>query len=197
MRNITFKTILTGICAVFFLAESAYATVITYVATDLADTTSGEDLWQFTYTVSDNTFAADTGFTIYFDLELYSNLQDPAPYVNDDWDVITFPPDPCSLVWPQDGMYDAYALTDNASLVDPFTLEFVWLGADTPGAQFFEVYDGITWTVLELGQTTAASAAPIPEPTTIFLMATGLLSGLATFRKKTGNFNFKICERGG
>ena len=123
-----------------------HAISINYQTSNLADTTAGEDLWQYTYTVSDHTFSADTGFTIYFDYALYGAI-DPFPTSpNADWDVLTWDPDPGI---PDDGAFDAYALFDNASLADPFTVSFVWLGAGTPGSQSFEVYDGLTWGILD------------------------------------------------
>ena len=161
-------------------AVLANATVINYTATDLTDINTGEDLWQYSYTVSDNAFAADTGFTIYFDLGLYDFL-DPVPTApNGDWDVLTWNPDP---LLPGDGAYDAYALFDNASLADMFTVSFVWLGGTSgPGSQFFEVYyDGPTWSVLEDGYT-----APVPEPATMLLLGTGLAGFVgAGIRKKS------------
>ena len=95
----------------------AHAISILTQATDLADVADGEDLWQYAYTVSDHTFAEDTGFTIYFDYTLYAGV-DPEPFSpNADWDVLTWDPD---TLLPDDGAYDAYALIDNASLADPF-----------------------------------------------------------------------------
>lgn len=161
-------------------AVLANATVINYTATDLTDINTGEDLWQYSYTVSDNAFAADTGFTIYFDIGLYDFL-DPAPTApNGEWGVLTWNPDP---LLPGDGAYDAYALFDNASLADMFTVSFVWLGGTSgPGSQFFEVYyDGPTWSVLEDGSTT-----PVPEPATMLLFGTGLAGLVGSgMRKKS------------
>lgn len=152
---------------------SVGAATISYNATDIADVNSGEDLWEYSYFLSDHIFAADTGFTIYFDFGLY-DLLDPYPKApNADWDSITWNPD-TSL--PDDGAYDSYALIDDASLSDLFTVSFVWLGGESgPGSQFYELYDGLSWDVIEDGYTTVA-AAPVPEPATAILLVSGLLS---------------------
>ena len=181
MKKMYLPVILTGLL-ILWEAGIANAISIDFTATDLADVNPGEDLWQYSYTVSDHTFAADTGFTIYFDLGLYDFLDPAPPAPNSDWDVTTWNPDP-SL--PDDGAYDAYALVDNASLADIFTVNFVWLGGSSgPGPQSFEVYDGITWSILENGSTNPG-AAPVPEPATMFLFGTGLAGFIGTtIRKK-------------
>ena len=181
MKKKYLYVILAGLL-IFGTAGLANATAISYIVADLTDVNPGEDLWQYSYTVSDHIFAADTGFTIYFDLGLY-DLLDPVPTApNADWDILTWNPD-SSL--PDDGAYDAYALADNASLADIFNVSFVWLGGSSvPGSQFFEVYDGLTWSVLE-DASTATGAAPVPEPATILLFGTGLAGFIGTgIRKK-------------
>ena len=161
-------------------AGNAYATSIIYEAVDLADTTPGEDLWQYNYSVSDYTFNTDYGFTIYFDYTFYGDLEDLPTSPNIfDWDVLTWAPD-TSL--PDDGGYDALALVDGASLADLFQVDFIWLGPGNPGSQPLEVYDD-NWSVIESGNT-----APIPEPGTILLVGSGLL-GLVGLKRKQKQWN--------
>lgn len=168
------------IFSVVLSITSVGAATISYTATDLTDVNPGEDLWEYSYTLSDHSFAADTGFTIYFDLGFY-DLLEPFPVApNSDWDVITWDPDPAL---PDDGAYDAYALFDDASISDLFTVSFVWLGIGSePGSQFFEIYDGVSWDVLDDGWTTSA-AVPIPEPSTMLLLSGGL-AGIAFFARR-------------
>ena len=68
--------------------SSAYAITIRFEATDLPDTVPLEDLWQYTYRVSDFNFDANVGFSILFDPSLYRNLEDPPPPINADWDIV-------------------------------------------------------------------------------------------------------------
>jgi hypothetical protein len=146
---------------------------IEYLATDLPDTVPGEDRWAYQYFVSGFTFEADHGFSIEFDASLFADLQDPPPPVHPDWDVVVFQPD-AALDSP--GLYDALALTDGASLDDPFVVAFTWLGGTpAPGSQPFAVnaFDASgLLTVLETG-TTVPLVQTVPEPVTALLLAMG------------------------
>lgn len=148
---------------------------ISYTATDLADVNGGEDLWQYTYTVSGDSFAQGTGFTIEFENSLFvlSAAQQTAP--NNDWDVWTY----ASSYNPDIFVYDAFAMKDNASLVDQFSVAFVWTGGtEGPGVQFFKVYDE-NYTVQQNGMT-----APVPVPGTVLLLGSALAALGAVGRRK-------------
>jgi hypothetical protein len=159
-------------------AQSSHAILLQYVATDLTDATLGEDLWRYDYNVSGATFPEDYGFQITFDYTLYSGLQDPPMAVNADWDVVSVQPD---AFFGADGFYDALSIATNASLADPFSLTFIWLGGSgrTPGAQPFEVYDD-TFAPVETGTTVAAQSVPAPAPWSLMLLVAPYL---ATRRK--------------
>lgn len=157
---------------------------ISYLATDLPDSAPGEDLWEYRYFVSDFDFEADQGFSIDFGHALYSDLQDPPPPVNADWDPVSFQPDPGLT---SAGLYDALALVSGASLADPFVVSFTWLGGalQTPGSQPFTVnqFDSTgSLTVLETG-TTVPFGQPIPEPSSLVLVALGA-AGVARARRR-------------
>ena len=139
----------------------ARAAAIGYTATDLADTTAGEDLWLYQYHVSGFTFGSGEGFTITFDRSLFTKLQSPPPLVNADWNVLTLQPD---LALSSNGLYDALALRAAPSLANDFRVTAVWLGAGTPAAQPFTIYNA-SFTTIAQGQTAA-----VPEPATALLL---------------------------
>lgn len=168
---------------VLAVGNRSFATTITYHAIDLPDQVAGEDRWRYNYAVTGRMFDADQGFSIYFDISLYRDLDISAHPANDDWDVLAFQPDE-NL--PADGLYDALALVNGASLLNWFTVDFVFLGAGPPGSQPFDInqFDsqGNLVGVLESGFTTA-----IPEPGPLTLTLIGLsafLAGRALMRRQ-------------
>jgi len=165
----------------------AQAITIFYQATDLADAVPGEDLWQYSYTVTDFVFPMNWGFSIFFALGLYEDLEDPPPVVNADWDVLSIQPDP-NL--PDDGFYDALALVDNASLADTFLVSFTWLGGGTPGSQPFTVNEfdeqGVCLQCPFLTGETVPVGQTVPEPSTVVLVGTGLL-GIGRLIRRQGS----------
>lgn len=149
----------------FFRSTESRAAIVSYTATDLADTTPGEDLWRFSYHVGGYTFGLGEGLTITFDRTLFTKLQSPPPVVNADWDAISLQPD---LGLSSNGSYDAQALHAAPSLADDFRLTAVWLGTGSPGAQPFTIYNS-SFTPISSGQTTS-----VPEPGSVALVGYGL-----------------------
>lgn len=115
-------------------------------------------------------------FDILFDPTLYSesslSIVTPAS-LSADWDQLILASAPG--VFPA---FDAFALMGgvaDGATVSGFAIEYQWFGTGTPGAQPFEVYDPITFALLEQGVTTTKSAQ-VPEPGTVWLLAMGLAS---------------------
>jgi len=173
----------TLIAVALLAAHNAYAMPIFFEAVDLADSGTA-DRWQYNYTIDNTGGSTFDGFTIYFATGLFENLTligtDPA------WDVII--DDPLSFA---DGIFDALYLLGSVQAGDIFTgfsVAFDYLGTGAPGEQFFELYtydfleDAIT--IVGEGNTTAAVTVPVPEPSTIALLAIGLL-GLLVSRRRT------------
>ena len=156
---------------------SAYATTIEYTATDIADVTPGEDLWQYDYSIAGRNFVQAQFFDIYFDPALYGTLlSGPAP--NPDWDVLILQqPAPANIPPFDTGIFDAFALGDGASLAGSFSVVFAYLGTGTPGAQPFTIFD-TDGTQLETGFTRAPGGAPVPEPATGAMSLPGLGLGM-------------------
>jgi hypothetical protein len=139
--------------------------LIFFEAINLTDTTQGQDLWQYQYHFAGFDLQAGQGFSIFFDHALYRALQNPPPVVNADWDVLSVQPD---LLLRQPGYYDALAARNGPSRVDPFVVNFVWLGAGSPGAQPFDIYNTSFQTVYS-GMTVV-----VPEPGALALASLGL-----------------------
>jgi hypothetical protein len=177
--------VLIAICLLGF-ARPAQGAVIGYEAIDLTDLLPGEDLWQYRYFVDEATFAANQGFSVYFDVGLYSSLQ--SALVSPDWDVLTVQPD---SALPDGGLYDALALVPDASIADPFVVSFVWLGgAGAPGPQRWTLNQwddaGIGFVgYLGAGQTAAfTEPAPVPEPSTLLLVSTASAGLMLKMRRR-------------
>ena len=98
-----------GLLILFSFPSVGFATTILFQVTDVADSIPGEDLWTYDYFVSGFGFDTDIGFSVEFDVGLYSQLEDPPPGVGSDWDIIAFQPDSLLL---DAGLYDALALVD-------------------------------------------------------------------------------------
>jgi hypothetical protein len=147
----------------------------------------GGDTWEYNYTVENDMLPGDIEeFTIFFDLDHYDNLGSAS--APSDWDPLVIQPDG-SL--PHDGFYDALALGPGIAPGDSlggFSVLFDFLGTGTPGSQTFDVVDPFTFDTLASGTTvlTPPVSEPVPEPGTIVLLGTGLLSSIGLHRRKSG-----------
>lgn len=181
---------LAGACVLFAITQSALAINITYSLTSL-----GGNNYRYQYALFNNgslgAGVAVGGFDIAFDPASYSEpsltIVTPAA-LQADWSeqiIPSFPSVPA--------LYDVLALSgglaDGATL-SGFAVEFEWLGAGLPGAQSFEIFDPITFAVLETGSTVAADGpgpTPAPEPTTTALIAAALAGGGLATRRRARN----------
>ncbi len=134
--------------------------------------------WEYSYTVDNQLTTPIDEFTVWFTLGMYENLAitgSPTP----DWDGFTAEPDPGL---PDDGYADwaTYGLSiDPGEVLGGFSVTFDYLGAGTPGEQFFELFDA-NFDLLSDGQTQLLVVMPpasVPEPSMPLLLALGL-SGL-------------------
>ncbi|MEO8444764.1 MAG: hypothetical protein ABI567_07150, partial [Gammaproteobacteria bacterium] len=64
--------------------------------------------------------------------------------------------------------------------VSGFAVSFTWLGAGTPGAQTFQIYDASTFGLLGSGTTTA-----VPAPTAFWLLTTAVAAAGFRMRRRS------------
>lgn len=149
--------------AMFVVAPPVSAQGIRYVATNLTDVNPGQDLWEYSYFIGGYNFQTNQGFTVYFDPQLYSQLQNPRPSLSPIWNTIVVQAD---TVLHQPGFFDGLALVNSPSTTSPFQVAFVWLGQGAPPEQAFEFY-GNNFQTLFTGTTV------VPEPRGFILAGVG------------------------
>jgi hypothetical protein len=187
MRKLAFTLVVAILCVLFpCLVCANPIPIIQYRATNIADSTPGQDLWKYEYFLSyatGDTFLNNQGFTIDFAVGFFTDLLNTTPVLAD-WLTFVTQPDP-NL--PDGGEYDALALTDTPSLAGAFGLTFVWHGTGTPGSQPFTVNQFDAQLHFEqIGQGwTQPLDGVIPEPGTVFLLASGLAALAFARRKRT------------
>lgn len=153
------------------------------------------DIWQYSYSVTDFVFGANQALFIDFDSNLYSDLEAQPPAPNADWYTTTFPTSvgtPGVIGDLPPGNFVALALVTGASLADPFTVTFAWLGigASTPGSQSFMVVQlddagNAVGDPIASGQTSSGQISPVPEPGTLGLMTlSAALAGRRALRRR-------------
>jgi hypothetical protein len=154
-------------CSVLgFQAQSA---VITATATDLADTTAGQDAWQITYRLSGILFTTH-GYTMYFPDTLYADLTVVPGSVSPTLAASLAPGLPTT-----DTLLTFETLVDmGVSSVAEAAVSFVRLAPFED--QFYELVDLATFDTLPQGflTITVAPTNDVPEPTTLALLGLGV-----------------------
>jgi hypothetical protein len=147
---------------------------MTWVSFETQDLGAGQ--WEYTYEVA-NTSLAENGtavavkeFTIWFDPAFYSNLAVVTTPLSSSWDSIVLQPEP---VLHDAGAYDALAKSGNpgisaGQIARGFSVKFNWLGEGSPGSQYYEIINPLTFETIDAGVT-------IPEPASAAIMMLGAL----------------------
>ena len=175
----TARAALAGLSMMAACAAWAAPTVI-FTVTDLADTTAGEDLWRYDYTVSGPVDAFGS-LNLLFSPALYASLQSQT--LDPNLSLLDVQPDALA---PADGI--VYITPINALLAAETTalsVDVVWLGGmgSTPGSQAFEVVDG-AGSLVGRGVSRPLNGGTVPEPSALLLAATALLA--LTAKRKRG-----------
>ena len=161
---------------------SAQAATIEYAVSQIGTTGNG-DRFRYEYSLSNQTISVGQGFSVFFDVNRFSDIQ--AVSSPSDWDILVLQPDP---FLPDDGVFDALALAP--SLGDsPFVVDATWMGDPElmPGAQPFEIYD-TDFSVVSSGETILRggnSTPPIPEPSGAALFLVGCALVQCSLRSKS------------
>ena len=166
------------LCALLLSAAiPAHAVQIAYDLESL-----GGNGYRYTYTVTND---GTTGGAV----ELFDVLFDPALYDESSLTIVTA--NPPASDWSEailasgvliPAAYDALAFSGGIPISGSqagFAVEFAWLGIGTPGDQGFEIYDSVSFDLLEAGTTTAV----VPLPGAVVLFGSALL-GLARVRRR-------------
>ncbi|WP_088279352.1 PEP-CTERM sorting domain-containing protein [Ideonella sp. A 288] len=155
--------VLGGLLAV---TGAANALTISFTTTNLADTTVGQDLWRYNYTLNGAVTQFDV-MRLTFDDVLYGTLSNGQPATSTSLQVQPL----VQPAAPTDGSFGLRVIgpTTTYNNRTGVSVDFVWKGVGTPGAQPFTLFNQ-AGTTLQTGTT-----APVPEPGTYAMMAVGLL----------------------
>jgi hypothetical protein len=188
------------LCALLALALS-HAGTISYQVTEvlpqagvesISSPSPAQFLQRYIYYASDFTFLANQELDIVFSAALYGAISNGT--VTPGFDLMLFQPnDPPGAP----GHFSALALSDIRGGEGPWSVDFIFVGPDRPGAQAFFInqYDGNGRfiTTLESGSTVPAgspSGGPVvPEPGTFVMTGFVVVGGgiwWALMRRSTG-----------
>jgi hypothetical protein len=172
-------------CAILGVSTSTHAALITY---DVAQETGNS--WVYSYEVTNDGSEPIEEFTIWFDLDLYSNLS--LVSTAGGWDPLVVQRD---LALPHDGFFDA--LADIGAALAPglslggFSVRFDFLGLGTPGSQAFDILSTDPFGVIESG-VTRPRVVPVSEPMILVLW---MLAALGVAVLAVRNFCTEISRR--
>lgn len=163
--------------------QTASATLIEYELTS-----TGGNNYRYEYTVTnDGTLGAGVA------LEWFAILFDPALYDETSLTIVTANPPVAD--WDElilgsglliDAAYDVFALGGgiaDGDSVAGFAVEFTWLGVGMPSAQAFEIYDPVSFNVIETGST-RATVTSVSEPGTPGLLFLAVIAAAMLRRKR-------------
>lgn len=133
-----------------------------------------DDIWEYHYTIENDSALTIEQFALYFPSDIYQDLIDISTLP--DWDILLFQP---GALFPEDdGIFDALVFGQGiapGAILSGFAVRFTFIGSDDFGAQLFEVYDPISFDILDSGQTPAIAApAQVPTPAGWSLLLLGL-----------------------
>ncbi len=133
--------------------------------------------WHYSYSLA-GSFIAGDDLAIYFPQATSSSLT-AGNTADPDFTSFVLQPDP---LLPADGELDLVAGVSNPSLTGPFSANFLYSGAGSPGAQSFAVFDS-SFNQIASGTSTLATTstpvmtgAPVPEPGSFALLGSGALT---------------------
>lgn len=176
-----------ALLAVFLSLGCAFADSIGVVYT-LSDLGSGQ--WQYDYSLS-GSFLANWGIAICFPGPDYgSGVYGEEPITDlltggSDW--LTFALQRDDTV-PAPGEFDMLALVNEPDMSGHFAVTFYWHGIGAPGNQNFNVFDFTNGADLLESGVAVPSAQPVPEPSSVLLLGTGLVA-LALRKTKRSSTN--------
>lgn len=173
------RFIVAATIALSMQSAGASALAVTYSFSDLTDSIPGADRWGVAYRAA-GVLEAFGGFNVLFDPSDFAVLSiDSLP---PGWSAYTLEPDP---VLSADGVFSA-TIASSGVLPADFLVSFDWIGSSTPGSQPLEIFDP-NFNTIATGIT-----SPVPEPSHVLLMITGL-GALAATRRRYWNRN-ETCK---
>ena len=163
------------------IAQAAAAAVsIQYTVVPVSGST-----YKYVYSVTNMNAAGGASvqlFDIFFDNSLYSSLSIVSPgSINANWSQQILP----GIIPGPPAAYDSLSIFGGGippgGTVTGFAVQFTWLGAGTPGAQPFQIYDPSTTpiTLLQNGATFLSTSIPASSTFSLILLGLGLAAASA------------------